>query len=131
MRFFKRAMLATICWCAAVFLGHCTVLTVAQDVIWSDAAAKLVAFTPLALTLLAGGAYALYWRLRPADVVITVTDVPTPLMAKFHKQEQRILRREQLKKQVFDLNAEIETFNAELTPDERKAWANRPGPYGK
>ena len=70
-------------------------------------------------------------RLRAPDIVITVTQQPTPLTARFLEQDRLLEKRERLKRQLFDLNSEIETFAAHLTPDERHAWQNRPGPYGK
>lgn len=84
----------------------------------------------LAAFLVAGIAW-LRWTLRAPDVVITITDAPQPLAAKFHEQDARLERRERLKGELFRLNGEIETFNANLTSDERKAWTRRPGPYGK
>ncbi len=84
----------------------------------------------LAALLVAGIAW-LRWSLRAPDVVITITDAPPPLAAKFHEQDRRLERRERLRGELFALNGEIETFNANLTADERKAWQLRPGPYGK
>jgi len=74
---------------------------------------------------------ALYERFRAPDVTIEVIARPTPLEAKFIEQDRRLERRERLKGEVFKNECEIETFAANLTPDERKAWQNRPGPYGK
>lgn len=51
--------------------------------------------------------------------------------AAFLEQDRRLDRRERLKRQLDDVNREIETFFAEMDADTRKAWANRPGPYGK
>jgi hypothetical protein len=87
----------------------------------------------LPFTLVAAGIAfkRLYETLRAPDIVIRVTQQPTPLMARFLEQDRRLEKREQLKRQLFDLNGEIETFNANLSPDDRKAWQHRPGPYGK
>lgn len=90
-----------------------------------------LAWTPFAIFALVGGVQALRWRLRAPDFVITVTQRPTPLEAKFLEQDRRLERRERLKGEVFKNECEIEAFAANLTPDERKAWFNRPGPYGK
>src|SRR5690348_7873414 len=88
-------------------------------------------WTPLAICLIVFGGKALHERLRAPDLVITVTARPTPLEAKFIEQDRRLERRERLRGEVFKNESEIETFAANLTPDERKAWQNRPGPFGK
>lgn len=88
-------------------------------------------WAPFAAVAIALCAMRIHWHLKPADAVIRIADAPTPLMAKFHEQDARLERRERLKGELFALNGEIETFNANLTPDERAAWNRRPGPYGK
>jgi len=90
-----------------------------------------VSWGAIVIAGLVRGTLALHRRFRAPDVVITVTDRPAPLEAKFLEQDRRLERRERLKGELFALNGEIETFNANLTPDERKAWLHRPGPYGK
>lgn len=88
----------------------------------------------LALPVLAAGAFglsALYRHLRTSVIVITVTERATPLVTRFLEQDARLERRERIRAQLHDVNVEIETFNASLTPNEREAWSKRPGPYGK
>gem|GEM_PF-2724685 len=91
----------------------------------------VVGWSPFTVAALVVGALALHRHLRAPDVVIMVTERPTPLMAKFLEQDRRLERRERLKGELFKLNGEIETFNADMDFDTRHAWANRPGPYGK
>ena len=91
----------------------------------------LVPMLPFVAIALATACAALHWRLRKPDVVIRVSAPPTALEAKFLEQDRRLERRERLKGDLFSLNGEIERFAADLTPDERFAWQNRSGPYGK
>lgn len=90
-----------------------------------------VSLLPFLLIAAVPGIKALRFRLRKPDIVITVTEPLMPLEAKFQEQDLRIEKRERLIGELFKLNGEIETFNANMSPDERKAWRNRPGPYGK
>lgn len=98
---------------------------------FSDSAAIMLAWVPSLWIAVIAGIRKLHWHLRAPDVVIAVMAPPTPLMARFLEQDRLLEKREQLKRQLFDLNSDIETFNANLTPDERRAWFNRPGPHGK
>lgn len=111
-----------------------TLLAKLADAAWSfDGLDTIAAFAwiPFAFVATVVGIAALHWGLRAPDVVIKVTAPLTPLTAKFLEQDRRLEKRERLKGELFRLNGEIETFNAEMDYDTRIAWANRPGPYGK
>lgn len=131
MRFFKFLARVSLVIYVPLLLAQIVILMAGHDIGGKVLRFGLIGFIPTGMALLGMSSIALYERLRPADIVITVADKPTPLMLEFQRQDQRLLRREQLKQQILSLNAEIETFNAELSPDGRKAWLNRPGPYGK
>ena len=90
-----------------------------------------VFWCPFAIAAAFAGVSRIRWHLRAPDVVITVTERLKPLELTFQEQDRRLERRERLKGELFKLNGEIETFNAEMDFDTRHAWANRPGPYGK
>ncbi len=124
MRFFKTASLLTFAF-AGIWLFLCWDLMIETR----DIRILLIAAVPSAPALLGLVGCVLYERFRAPDVIIRVALKPLP--ERFLLQEQRLEQRERLRKQLFDLNCEIETFNANLAPDERKAWRHRPGPYGK
>ncbi len=88
----------------------------------------LVFTLPLGLSLTGLGATALYRHFRVEKITITVIE---SMAAAFLAQERRLLRKEELKQQLHEVTAEIETFNATMDADTRRAWQNRRGPYGK
>ena len=103
-------------------------------VIWPDMGPDefiyiaLATGVPLGLSLMGLAITALvHWRRMPVVHVV----VNEMMSSAFLAQEQRYVRREQLKQQLHDVSAEIETFNANMDPDTRTAWSKRPGPYGK
>lgn len=115
-----------------ILIATATISFIAQFFLQKTAlAAPAFGWIPLGIVALAFAVSEARQRLRAPDIVITVTQQLTPLMAKFLEQDRRLEKREQLKRQLYDLNGEIETFNAEMDADTRKAWQNRPGPYGK
>jgi len=95
------------------------------------AAACALSWAPAAVFAALLGVTYVRWRLRAPDVVIEVSARDIPLAARFLEQDRRLELRERLKGDLDRVNAEIETFNANMDADTRRAWYNRPGPYGK
>ena len=116
-----------VVWTPCVLFGHCQ----HQHSSAFPIVLTIFSWAPFIVAASVYGVAALVWRFKTPDIVITVAQVPTPLMARFHAQDARLERRERLKGELFKLNGEIETFNADLTADERGAWLKRLGPYGK
>jgi hypothetical protein len=125
--FFKKMLAFTFIMAALI-----TVLSLFVPPLWGPTALVYAAtWTPFAIFAFILTGQSLYERFRAPDVVIEVIARLTPLEAKFIEQDRRLERRERLKGEVFQNECEVERFNANLTPDERKAWQNRPGPFGK
>jgi hypothetical protein len=92
-----------------------------------DVMVMTLGWIPFVAMGITGAAAALIARFRSAPVVVIATERPTTLHAKFLEQDQRLQRQEELKRQVLDNEFAIETFFAEMKPDERRAWDKRGG----